>query len=149
MNTANRFTGWGFRLRPLHRLNGVGVGGNGGREQVLSDVALSHIRFIFRRNEGIVGKNCKSRIAPMYSMKHHLKQKLPKHPSQVKHDAKGVLGGTFVPTRDAHGNPIMKGMEAIHGKQEDCKCSRNGCGRRAASCRRKNCFELRQSVTRF
>lgn len=40
---------------------------------------------------------------------------------QVSHDAKGVLGETFVPTRDASGKPIMTGMEAIRGTQEDCK----------------------------
>ncbi|CAM9659945.1 unnamed protein product [Scytosiphon promiscuus] len=39
--------------------------------------------------------------------------------SEVSHDAKGVLGETFVPTRDANGEPIMTGMEAIRGKQED------------------------------
>eukprot|EP00903_Cladosiphon_okamuranus_P011805 g11093.t1 len=38
---------------------------------------------------------------------------------EVSHDAKGVLGETFVPTRDANGQPIMSGMEAIRGKQED------------------------------
>eukprot|EP00752_Nemacystus_decipiens_P004153 g3800.t2 len=38
---------------------------------------------------------------------------------EINRDAKGVLGETFVVTRDANGNPIMTGMEAIRGKQED------------------------------
>eukprot|EP00752_Nemacystus_decipiens_P011632 g10327.t1 len=40
------------------------------------------------------------------------------HP-QVSRDAKGILGETFIPTRDGNGNPIMAGMEAIRGQQED------------------------------
>lgn len=51
----------------------------------------------------------------------------------MSHDANGVLGETFVPTRDANGKPIMTGMEAIRGKKEDCKFSRNGCRRRAVA----------------
>lgn len=43
---------------------------------------------------------------------------------QVSRYVKGVLGETFVPTRDANGEPIMKGTEAIRGEQEDCKCVR-------------------------
>eukprot|EP00752_Nemacystus_decipiens_P013294 g11775.t1 len=39
--------------------------------------------------------------------------------TELKHDTKGVLGETFVPTRDADGKPIMTGMEAIRGTQED------------------------------
>eukprot|EP00752_Nemacystus_decipiens_P016815 g15047.t1 len=39
--------------------------------------------------------------------------------TEVNHNAKGVLGETFVPTRDADGKPIMTGMEAIRGTQED------------------------------
>lgn len=40
---------------------------------------------------------------------------------QVSRNAKVILGETFVPTRDADGNPIMAGMEAIRGQQDDCK----------------------------
>lgn len=36
-------------------------------------------------------------------------------------EATGVLGETIKPRRDAAGNKIMKGMEAIRGEQEDCK----------------------------
>ncbi|CAM9631382.1 unnamed protein product [Ectocarpus fasciculatus] len=39
--------------------------------------------------------------------------------NQMSRDAKGILGETFVPTLDADGNPIMTGMEAIRGEQED------------------------------
>ncbi|CAM9766511.1 unnamed protein product [Scytosiphon promiscuus] len=39
--------------------------------------------------------------------------------NEVSRDASGVLGETFSPTRDAEGKPIMTGMEAIRGKQED------------------------------
>lgn len=35
--------------------------------------------------------------------------------------ASGILGETFVPTRNAAGKPIMSGMEAIRGQQEDCE----------------------------
>lgn len=35
--------------------------------------------------------------------------------------ATGVLGETQVPTLDANGTPIMHGMEAIRGAQEDCE----------------------------
>lgn len=45
---------------------------------------------------------------------------------QISRDGKGVLGETFVPTRDANGKPIMVGMEAIRGKQDDCEFVRNG-----------------------
>ena len=41
--------------------------------------------------------------------------------SSFSHDAQGVIGETFVPTRDANGNPIMTGLESIRGEQEDCK----------------------------
>lgn len=44
-------------------------------------------------------------------------------PTQVSGIARGVLGETSVATRDAHGEPIMTGMEAIRGTQNDCKCS--------------------------
>ena len=46
---------------------------------------------------------------------------------QVSRDAKGILGETFVPTRDARGKPIMTGMAAIRGTQEDCEF----CGRKS------------------
>lgn len=36
-------------------------------------------------------------------------------------DAKGILGETVVPTRDASGNRIMHGVECIRGVQADCK----------------------------
>eukprot|EP00752_Nemacystus_decipiens_P008269 g7394.t1 len=39
--------------------------------------------------------------------------------TEVNRDARGVLGETFVATRDASGKPIMTGMEAIRGTQED------------------------------
>lgn len=35
--------------------------------------------------------------------------------------AKGILGETLVPTVDDKGEPIMQGMGAIRGKQDDCK----------------------------
>ncbi|MEP5376047.1 MAG: hypothetical protein ABJQ14_09710 [Hyphomicrobiales bacterium] len=38
--------------------------------------------------------------------------------------ARGILGETVVPTRDAHGAMIMHGMDAIRGGQEDCEYSR-------------------------
>lgn len=43
--------------------------------------------------------------------------------NNVRHSAKGILGETFVPTQDANGDRIMLGMDAIRGKQEDCKFS--------------------------
>ncbi|CAB1114560.1 unnamed protein product [Ectocarpus sp. CCAP 1310/34] len=41
------------------------------------------------------------------------------HHEDVSHAAKGILGQTFVPTRDADGKPIMTGLEAIRGSEED------------------------------
>ncbi|CAM9207570.1 unnamed protein product [Ectocarpus sp. 13 AM-2016] len=41
------------------------------------------------------------------------------HHEDVSHDAKGILGQTFVPTRDAEGKPIMTGLEAIRGTEEE------------------------------
>ncbi|CAN0121343.1 unnamed protein product [Scytosiphon promiscuus] len=38
---------------------------------------------------------------------------------EISRRAKGILGETIVPTRDASGNPIMTGMKAIRGEQED------------------------------
>lgn len=52
---------------------------------------------------------------------------------QVRQNAKGVLGETLVPTRDATGKPIMTGMEAIRGTQKDCECSRNDRRRHVAA----------------
>ena len=43
------------------------------------------------------------------------------HVVQVSRDAKGILGETRVPTRDHDGKPIMQGMEAIRGQQQDCE----------------------------
>ena len=39
----------------------------------------------------------------------------------MSRDARGILGETFVPTRDVSGKPIMTGMAAIRGAQEDCE----------------------------
>ena len=36
-------------------------------------------------------------------------------------DAEGILGETLVPTVDEFGEPIMQGMGAIRGNQEDCE----------------------------
>ena len=36
-------------------------------------------------------------------------------------DATGILGETLVPTVNDNGTPIMRGMGAIRGKQEDCE----------------------------
>ena len=44
--------------------------------------------------------------------------------TDVSQSARGILGETFVPTRDADGTMIMHGMDAIRGGQEDCECSR-------------------------
>ena len=44
--------------------------------------------------------------------------------STLNHSAQGILGETFVPTRDADGNMIMTGMNSIRGVQEDCKLAR-------------------------
>ena len=44
--------------------------------------------------------------------------------SSLNHNAQGILGETFVPTRDADGNMIMTGMNSIRGVQEDCKLAR-------------------------
>ena len=52
-------------------------------------------------------------------------------PEQVSRGAHGVLGETFVPTRDANGEPIMTGMEAIRGSQEDCELLLKGWKSRA------------------
>ncbi|CAM9288994.1 unnamed protein product [Ectocarpus sp. 8 AP-2014] len=41
------------------------------------------------------------------------------HHEEVSHAAKGILGQTFVPTRDADGKSIMTGLEAIRGTEED------------------------------
>ena len=42
------------------------------------------------------------------------------HPG-MSPDAKGVLGETLLPTLDDSGKPIMTGMGAIRGSQEDCE----------------------------
>ena len=39
----------------------------------------------------------------------------------VSDNAKGILGETKVPTRDAEGNAIMHGLRCIRGAPEDCK----------------------------
>lgn len=39
----------------------------------------------------------------------------------VSLDAKGVLGETSAPTRDASGTRIMHGIEPIRGTQEQCE----------------------------
>ncbi len=44
--------------------------------------------------------------------------------SQVSRTATGILGETFVPKLDSSGNPIMSGMEAIRGTQDDCELLR-------------------------
>lgn len=41
--------------------------------------------------------------------------------TDVTHEATGVLGETFVPTRDAGGDVIMHGMGAIRGQHQDCE----------------------------
>ena len=41
--------------------------------------------------------------------------------TDVSQAAQGILGETFVPTRDLDGHLIMHGMGCIRGKQEDCK----------------------------
>ena len=41
----------------------------------------------------------------------------------VSQQARGILGETLVPTRDAGGAMIMHGMDAIRGEPEDCECS--------------------------
>ncbi|CAM9909083.1 unnamed protein product, partial [Ectocarpus sp. 6 AP-2014] len=38
--------------------------------------------------------------------------------NEVSRSAKGILGETFIPTRDVNGKQIMAGMEAIRGQQE-------------------------------
>ncbi|CAM9379885.1 unnamed protein product [Ectocarpus fasciculatus] len=43
--------------------------------------------------------------------------------NEVSRDAKGILGETFIPTRDANGKPIMAGMAAIRGQQEHYRVS--------------------------
>ena len=35
--------------------------------------------------------------------------------------ARGILGETLVPTRDANGKPIMHGIDSIRGSEEDCE----------------------------
>ena len=44
--------------------------------------------------------------------------------SSFGRDSQGIIGETFVPTRDANGDKIMTGMESIRGKQEDCEWPR-------------------------
>eukprot|EP00904_Undaria_pinnatifida_P007892 jgi/Undpi1/4232/HiC_scaffold_16.g07598.m1 len=39
--------------------------------------------------------------------------------SNISQNAQGIIGETFVPTRDANGDMIMHGMECIRGEQED------------------------------
>ena len=41
--------------------------------------------------------------------------------SDIGLDATGILGETLVPTLDENGAPIMEGMAAIRGTQEDCE----------------------------
>lgn len=41
--------------------------------------------------------------------------------NEVSRAARGILGETFVPTKDSNGDRIMAGMGAIRGKQEDCE----------------------------
>lgn len=40
---------------------------------------------------------------------------------QISSDATGIIGETFVATKDVNGHAIMTGMEAIRGQQEDCE----------------------------
>ena len=40
---------------------------------------------------------------------------------EISLDATGILGETLVPTVSANGTPIMQGMGAIRGTQEDCE----------------------------
>lgn len=42
----------------------------------------------------------------------------------VSLDATGILGETLVPTVDESGKPVLQGMKAIRGKQEDCEFQR-------------------------
>ena len=44
--------------------------------------------------------------------------------SSFSRDSQGIIGETFVPTRDSNGDKIMTGMECIRGEQEDCKWPR-------------------------
>ena len=41
--------------------------------------------------------------------------------ADLSSDARGILGETLVPTLDAGGEAIMKGMECIRGEQEACE----------------------------
>ena len=45
--------------------------------------------------------------------------------SELSLDATGILGETLVPTVGVSGAPIMKGMDAIRGTQDDCKYSKS------------------------
>eukprot|EP00904_Undaria_pinnatifida_P007888 jgi/Undpi1/4229/HiC_scaffold_16.g07595.m1 len=38
---------------------------------------------------------------------------------RLSYNAQGIVGETFVPTRDANGDMIMHGMDAIRGDEED------------------------------
>lgn len=40
-------------------------------------------------------------------------------------NAMGILGETLVPTVNANGSPIMQGISAIRGTQEDCEYANN------------------------
>ena len=49
----------------------------------------------------------------------------------VSLDAQGILGETLVPIVDESGKPVMQGMGAIRGKQEeDCECNIAPCSGR-------------------
>ena len=43
------------------------------------------------------------------------------HHDLDEHMARGILGETLVPTVDANGTPIMRGMGSIRGSEEDCE----------------------------
>lgn len=47
--------------------------------------------------------------------------------TNISQDAKGILGETFVPTRDDNGNIITHGMECIRGEESDCKLAQHSC----------------------
>lgn len=63
--------------------------------------------------------------------------------SGLSPQATGILGETLVPTVDGNGNPIMHGMEAIRGKQQDCEYGGRAVNVMGA---RKNMLSLKPST---
>eukprot|EP00752_Nemacystus_decipiens_P011750 g10427.t1 len=76
---------------------------------------------IVRLNHGRLHQVAMRDPTDQYDLPEHLtwQMNMAVDSNEVSHNARGILGETFVPTRDVDGMPIMTGMEAIRGTQEE------------------------------